>query len=1215
MTRSPYSRNFWLAAALSLIFGIAVAQDAIPLEPGKPVEREIAGEQAHNFQLSLAAGQFIRITVEQKTIDVALVLLGPDGKQLVEHELTGAFSQESLSHLSDSGGEHKLIIRPVNKLAPSGGYRVQLDVRAGATSQDRQRIAAERLLMEAKPVADKGGESTQGAIEKYQSALGLWREVGDRYWEARTLNAIGNAYNRLNRSDQAIGFFEQSLAITRELKDQAGEALSLNSLGSSNFYLDRHDKAIEYFEKMLAINRAMKNRVSEAGALINLGACYNSLAQYSKSVEYLEPALIVMREMKNRNGEAIVLIGLGNNFKSLNESERAIEALEQAIVILRELKNRALEGQTLNILGSVYQNQGRNEAAIDTFERALALSREVKDRRTEAFTLGNLGWAYFNMGRYDKAIELHDKALALSREIKFRLIEGNENKSLADAYSMLGQYEKSFEHYNQALSIYREIKDRNSEASVFANLGILYNYVGQQNKSIEVLERGLSIYREMKSPSGQASILNNLGNAYHAMGRYDRAIEHYNLALAATRATKKRGNEPEVISNLGRSNFSLGRYEKAIEYAEQALAVSRELKDRAVEGRTLNSLGEAYNALKQEDKAIVNFEQALAIHRELENRNDEAGTLYNLAKVERNRGDLTKARSYVEQSLEIAESLRSNIYSRDARSSYLASVQNYHKFYIEVLMRQHKADPTQGIDKLAIEASERARARGMLELLAEAGAGIRQSVDPALLERERSLATQLNAKAASQMQLLSRSHKPEHQKEIKQAISALEDEYEQVQSAIRKSSPRYAAIVQPHPLKLSEIQGLLDPDTLLLEYSLGPEGSFLWAVTKGSLTSYELPGEEVITQSAKQLYSHLTTRGIAKRGETIEQKRRRIASADSQLAASASELSRILLSPVAEQLGDKRLIVVPEGALQYLPFGMLPEPAGSGRSAKDSPLIVKHEMVSLPSASTLAVQRKELGGRQPAPKQLAIIADPVFSANDERMKIKSSGESGDAPTLALATMRTIEHLAGESGTGSGRKLVIPRLPFTRQEASSILAVAPKADNFKATDFKANRATATSGELKEYRYLHFATHGYLDSERPGLSALVLSLLDDQGKPQDGFLRAHEIYNLNLPAELVVLSACQTGLGKEIKGEGLVGLTRGFMYAGAARVVVSLWNVNDRATADLMAKFYQRMLKENQRPAAALRAAQVEMLKQRQWHSPYYWSAFVLQGEWR
>jgi CHAT domain-containing protein len=266
-------------------------------------------------------------------------------------------------------------------------------------------------------------------------------------------------------------------------------------------------------------------------------------------------------------------------------------------------------------------------------------------------------------------------------------------------------------------------------------------------------------------------------------------------------------------------------------------------------------------------------------------------------------------------------------------------------------------------------------------------------------------------------------------------------------------------------------------------------------------------------------------------------------------------------------------------------------------------LIVVNEIMSLPSASAIAVQRKGLQGRKPAANAVAVIADPVFSSNDQRLK-------SNARTDRVANTRIIEHLADDSG-----KLVIRRLPFTRQEAEQILAVSPRASNLKAVDFKANRGTATGAELSKFRYVHFATHGYLDSERPDLSAVVLSLVDEQGNPQDGFLRALEIYNLNLPAELVVLSACQTGLGKEIKGEGLVGLTRGFMYAGARRVVVSLWNVNDKATAELMTKFYTKMLKQGERPAAALRAAQVEMWKQKQWQSPYYWAAFTMQGEWR
>jgi CHAT domain-containing protein len=225
------------------------------------------------------------------------------------------------------------------------------------------------------------------------------------------------------------------------------------------------------------------------------------------------------------------------------------------------------------------------------------------------------------------------------------------------------------------------------------------------------------------------------------------------------------------------------------------------------------------------------------------------------------------------------------------------------------------------------------------------------------------------------------------------------------------------------------------------------------------------------------------------------------------------------------------------------------------------------------------------------------------------MRAKES--TGSTPARADDTRR-IEHL---SAGGAAGQLAIRRLPFTRNEAEQILAVAPRGANFKAIDFRANRAVATSGELSQYRYVHFATHGYADTSRGGLSAIVLSMIDEHGNPQDGFLRTHDIYNLKLPAELVVLSACETGLGKEVKGEGLEGLTRGFMYAGARRVVVSLWNVNDKATAALMQRLYVGMLRSNKTPAAALRAAQIEMLRTRQWQSPYFWAAFVMQGEWK
>jgi CHAT domain-containing protein len=283
---------------------------------------------------------------------------------------------------------------------------------------------------------------------------------------------------------------------------------------------------------------------------------------------------------------------------------------------------------------------------------------------------------------------------------------------------------------------------------------------------------------------------------------------------------------------------------------------------------------------------------------------------------------------------------------------------------------------------------------------------------------------------------------------------------------------------------------------------------------------------------------------------------------------------------------------------------------GKGGANQDLiPLLVEHEIVNLPSASTLAVLRKELNDRKSVPKALAVLADPVFGTNDPRLKSSSPQASGTQPENSNINRRALERSATTANVSFNR------LPFSRQEAEQILALVPTTERMQAFDFAANRAIATNPELQNYRIVHLATHGVLNSTQPELSGVVLSLVDEKGTLQNGFLQLRDIFNLNLPAELVVLSACETGLGKEVRGEGLVGLTRGFMYAGTPRVVVSLWSVSDRATSELMVKFYKKMLQDGLKPAAALRAAQIEMWQQKQWQAPYYWAAFTLQGEWR
>jgi CHAT domain-containing protein len=309
------------------------------------------------------------------------------------------------------------------------------------------------------------------------------------------------------------------------------------------------------------------------------------------------------------------------------------------------------------------------------------------------------------------------------------------------------------------------------------------------------------------------------------------------------------------------------------------------------------------------------------------------------------------------------------------------------------------------------------------------------------------------------------------------------------------------------------------------------------------------------------------------------------------------------------RLAGKRLLIAADGALHLAPFAALPVPAASRpESGSGVPLIVEHEIVYLPSPSTLALVRGEWDRSRHWPRSVVVLADPVFEADDPRIGRGSPTAPGRSTSPVEPMARALRDVGGLA-EGAG----IPRLLDSRREARAIASLLPDAQ--VALDFDASRSTATSPELSRYRIVHIATHGIVDNDHPDLSGIILSLFDEKGRPQDGFLRLHDIYNLNLPADLVVLSACSTALGRAVSGEGLIGLVRGFMYAGSRRVLASLWNVDDEATGELMRRFYTRMFRNNEAPSAALRAAQLEMLGQKRWSEARYWAAWVLQGEWQ
>lgn len=853
---------------------------------------------------------------------------------------------------------------------------------------------------------------------------------------------------------------------------------------------------------------------------------------------------------------------IGGRYYQLDDRPRAIENLEQAVTLYRAAGDVRGEAGAFNNLGAIYQSLAEPARAIDYFTRALPGLRASGDKYQEAVVVHNLGWYYHTLGEFRKASEHYRLALPLWRAAGNVPGEAQTTNNLGLLNLDLGELDRSRTYFAAALKLRRAAKVRAGEAETLVNLGSVSVALGERQKADTLFRQALGVAGQIGDTSQQAA-------------------SHFGLALAQ--------------SNAGADQVAAS--------SNAALGLARQIGDRRMEAAALRRLGDFHKARGEIENAAEHYRQALALQKAGGDLRGEADSLLSLAQVSADAGNLKESRSWAEQALAAVESLRGRVAEPDLRSSYLASVQTYYEVYIDALMRSHEREPLAGYDIQALQVSERARARGLLDALREQRADIRVGVEPRLLDREQELRRVLNAKDQQWRSLLGGDHEEASAARARGELDEALEQLRLLQGEIRSGSPRYAQLTQPESISLRALQQQLDPRSVLLEYWLGSERSFLWAITQDSAKSYELPAAARIESQAREYFAALNVRPISQAQRAGSEK----APGDLETRRIASELSATLLGPVAGSLRGRRLIVVGHGALQYVPFAALPVP----RASPDQPavLLSEHEIVSLPSASVLTALRAPARKGRDADKVIAVLADPVFSLEDPRVTLRRETRLAARNSATAERDPELQRSAADSGLNELR-----RLRFSRDEADTIAALVPESQRFQAVDFLASRATALSPELGHYRILHFATHGVIDSVRPELSGLVFSAVDQEGRPQDPLLRLHEIFNLSLRADLVVLSACQTALGRDIKGEGLIGLTRGFMYTGTARVIATLWSVDDRATAELMKKFYEGLLNRGATPAAALREAQLALIRDGRWSAPYYWAGFVLQGDW-
>lgn len=958
--------------------------------------------------------------------------------------------------------------------------------------------------------------------------------------------------------------------------------------------------AIEKLKESLASWRQAGDSNEEAQVLQRLGNVSQALGEYANALDYYGQALLINRKEQDRAREAESLTAICSVHISMGKNQKGLELCSRALNLVRG-GNPHEEAQVLNNLGEVAYGFGNLQSSIEYYRQALPLWRELHDRQGQALTLLNFGYTYSDLGEMREALDFFDQAYSLWASVDNRRGEALTLSALGRLQSRLGESQKALNSFEKALQLIERLGDPIWKAATLTGMAYIYQGLGDNELALKNYNEALVLFRAGKNVPGEANTLYDIAGVYYSSKDYEKALENYQNCLSISKTGADRRAQSYALRGIGRVYDALGEHAKALEKYLVAQSFYRDEKDLRGEADVLNLLGRIYVRLERKSKAHNSYQNALALNRKANYKVGEATTLYNIATLARSEGKIDECRAQIEAALQVVESLRSNVDSEELRSTYLASVHQDYEYYIDVLMELHKQRPSDGYDSSAFDASERARARSLLELLGKTLNDRFDKGDASLLELERANQKLIQEKIDQKRRVAEKS--PGDADVLTKEIDQLAAENRELRMKIDSRAARDPDVEQPRPLSLRTIQQqVLDDDSLLLEYALTDERSYLWAVTREQVKSYELPGRAVIEEAARSVYALLIANQPLQ-GETFEQRQTRVARADEQLPSQIANLSKILLGPVSGELGTKRLLIVPDGALQYIPFQIL----NTGNDQR--PLVVDHEIVNEPSASALALLVTETKSRKSARNTVAVLADPVFESDDPR--ITSGARPGSGSTTGQGKeIEFHQALRDVNLSGDGH---IPRLLASRAEANAIMAVTPWRSGFEAMDFEASRATVTKTDLSDYRIVHFATHGLLNNEHPELSGIVLSLFDQKGQPQDGYLRLHDIYNLKLPVDLVVLSACNTGLGKDVRGEGLIGLTRGFMYAGASSVVASLWKVDDEATSELMRLFYGYMLRDGLSPAAALRKAQVIMSQQKRWQSPYYWAGFVIQGQ--
>ncbi len=834
-------------------------------------------------------------------------------------------------------------------------------------------------------------------------------------------------------------------------------------------------------------------------------------------------------------------------------------------------------------------NKENEDLAIQTVQEALTLFQSINDQEGIADAYFKLGRCYYALNKMNEAAQNYESALQIWRQRQDTANQARALIQLGYTEGKKGEWINGFSYLTQAQNLLDDQNNMAAMARIATGMGYVFNESGLPAYGLIQYQRAKEYFRQAADERGYNRMIMTAGYTYFLMEKYPDAISNLEEARELFKSSSDEDAEEDVIQcdeYIGQVYLATGQYDLALKslLPIPAFWEHKGHHDDAVYIKAL--IGEVYQRQGKIELARANYQAAWKDFRKATAPVKKAALSFALGRLELNERNYDTAEKYLRESIETTEDIRSDLSSRMLATAFSATVHDRYETYIECLMHKHKQQPSQGLELQAFQASELARARSLAAMLRDRQTKIVTGIDPRLAEREKTLRQAIQAKAEQTFSLLATDYKKDELDKLEQVLTRLRQQHQELTQQLQKQNPHYNQIEETTNYSVQQVQELIveDNETMLLEYFLGKNASYVWAITRNSARVDELPKADEITDEVRVVYELL-----AKKPDEETEKR---------LNDASGKLAKMILTPLANQSNIKRVIVVADGALNYIPFQLLPAPSGN-------PLVANYEIVNAPSASILGQLREEKQERPANTKVLAAFGDAVFRSNYAQFK----NSVPDEVAASVAMERGLEVAADSLDPDKIQSLV-----FSKYELDYLRSIAGQAA-FVATGFKASRAVLEKTDFSRYAILHFATHGLLDPKNPKKLGLYLSMVNEAGQDEDGFITMQDVYNLRVPVSLVVLSACRTGLGEDVRGEGLIGLTRGFMHAGASSVVASLWKVDDEATAELMKQFYTNMLKKGMRPAEALREAQNTLRKDPLWSSPHYWAGFTLQGEFK